>query len=181
MRLWPQQGALFAVVLAVALIPAGARRCAAHELVGPPRPKTLEPFQLGRVDPPKRSLASALAPLLLASGLDFLSTEKPLGFLSVGPVYLTVDGTLYRVAGSREKTPLPGMSAPGFRGTANRVGWGVAEALMAALLCKKAPRVGGTYVIASTQVHSALISSNWQYRAVRPGVDKWHCRNLSGY
>lgn len=168
-------------VLAVAMIALTCDCAAEEELVGPPRPKTLEPFQLGRVDAPKRSLASKIAPLLLASGLDLLSTEKPFGFLSVGPTYVTVDGTLYRVAGSREKTPLPGMSAPGFRGTANRVGWGVAEALMAALLCKKAPRVGGTYVIASTQVHSALISSNWQYRAVRPGVDKWHCRNLSGY
>ncbi len=89
----------------------------------------------------KNTLMKTLLPLVLAQGVDMLTTESPTGFLAV--------------PGTREANPLPGMQSRG-----GRLGWGALEAAFAALLLKKKPALGKAYVAGSTGVHSALARGN---------------------
>ncbi len=155
------------------------------ELAGPPAPPDWHaPRQLqGREPEAKRDLLKELAPLLAAQALDLLSTEKPLGFLAGSPrSFVAANGTRFDFPSAGEGNPvgLPGMAAPGFQGTATRVGWGLGEALLAAALLKHYPQAGRGYVGASTQYHSSLARGNWRNRELVPQfIDNWR-RNVGG-
>ena len=89
----------------------------------------------------KQRLVDTLLPLVLAQGLDLLSTEKPMGFM--------------QHRGALEANPLPGMQS-----TAGRVGWGGLELLAQALLAKKAPKLGKIARNTSIGVHTGLTLGN---------------------
>ena len=89
----------------------------------------------------KQRLVDTLLPLMLAQGLDLLSTEKPMGFL--------------QHPGTFEANPLPGMKS-----TAGRVGWGGLELLAQALLAKKAPKLSKIARNTSIGVHTGLTLGN---------------------
>src|SRR6266545_4203168 len=98
-----------------------------HRFVGPPAPPVYEPRPLaGRLEEPE---GEALWPLLIAMGLDVLSTETG---LRPGETRINAHGIPITAA---ESNPLPGMQVlPG------RLAWGVAEALAARRLAKRDPR-----------------------------------------
>jgi len=63
------------------------------------------------------------------------------------------------VPGTQEGNPLPGMGS-----TLGRVGWGIAEALLAAGLLKAKPSVGRAYVTGSNISHNALVGHNMKLK-----------------
>lgn len=151
------------------------------ELVGPPNPRQYPPRKLeGREDEPKVDLLKTLTPMLIAQALDTLSTERPLGFMANSdpePMLDSRTGVGYVMQGPPEANPLPGMNAGGAAGTASRLGWGLAEILLARTLLKKKPKFGNAYVKGSTAAHSALAYGNWsekdQLDRIKRSLDPW--------
>jgi hypothetical protein len=131
----------------VGLSPADARLLALkdHQAKAAAAPT---PEELG-ADP---SLAKALLPLVLAQGLDLLSTEAPTGFL--------------RYPNTNEANPLPGMQS-----TPGRLGWGALETALIGLLLKKAPEIGMPARNALAGTHSALVLNNEAIMRQKSGVN----------
>jgi hypothetical protein len=110
------------------------------------------------------SLFKALLPLIVAQGLDLLSTEKPLGFL--------------RVEGMAEGSPLPGTHARGMAGTSARLGWGGLETALIAAIAKADPKVGNALVKLLASSHMEYAKKNMEQaemndRLTREGIP-WH-------
>ena len=106
--------------------------------------------------------ASPLTALLIAQGLDLMSTEKPFGFLKNGPREMVGQkGDTWQLNGNQEGNPLPGMQAEGFKGTIGRIGWGAAESLLARELLKRVPKLGKILAGAATGVHAGMADNNW--------------------
>ena len=95
------------------------------------------------------SLAEALLPLVLAQGLDFLSTEKPLGFNR-------------RSDTAEIANKFPGARSQGFAGTAGRIGSGLTELAVAAALTKLAPKVSKAFIAPAATIHTDYAKKNWQ-------------------
>lgn len=97
---------------------------------------------------PASSLEQFLLPLIAAQGIDFLSTEKPMGFN-------------VRDDMRENMNKFPGARAEGFAGTAGRIGSGAAELALAALLHKVSPKIGNAYAVPSITTHTDLARGNW--------------------
>ena len=93
---------------------------------------------------PNPSLFKSLLPLLVAQGLDLLTTENyiaqpaPEGWSNQG-----------------ESNPLPGMQT-----SLGRLGWGALESALMAALLKKAPRIGVPVRNALIATHTGFASGN---------------------
>ncbi len=127
------------------------------ESVGPPAPESrleaLKAHQAALESTPEPtaspSLVQALLPLVLAQGLDFLSTEKPLGFNKRDDI-------------SEINNRFPGARAAGFGGTLGRVGSNLSELMLAAVLAKKAPQLANLYIAPAAGVHADFAGKNWK-------------------
>ena len=105
------------------------------------------------------STFKTLLPLILAQGLDLLSTEKPIGFNKRDDMV-------------EQMNKFPGARAEGFGGTAGRLGSGALELVLAALLHKASPAVGKAYMIPSLSTHTNLARTNWEQMRERAFADK---------
>ena len=120
---------------------------AKQQLVGPPEPRSKYdnlPIEPEPMEEGKTSLVKALLPLILAQGVDLLTTERLMG--------QPPDHT-----GSR---PFEGNPLPGMQSTAGRLGWGALETALAGLLMKKAPKLGARVRNSLVGVHSGLAMGN---------------------
>ncbi len=124
-------------------------------VAGPPAPRSkydnipAEPLRVPQ-ESGRQSLVKSLLPLLVAQGVDLVSTEKPFGFLTV--------------EGMHEGNQLPGANASGFGGTAGRAGWGLAEAALVAALMRANPRLGGAAVRGTASNHLGYAIQNKKQR-----------------
>jgi hypothetical protein len=105
------------------------------------------------------SLVKALLPILLAQGLDFVSTEEPIGFLRRDDM-------------AEYMNRFPGARAQGFAGTAGRMGSGVLELALAALLNKASPTLGRAYAVPSISTHMDLAKGNLIQASERDRADR---------
>jgi len=119
------------------------------QFAGPSAPDDYTPqarqLQGRQDDPASASMLKALAPLLIAQGMDLLSTEKPFGFMAH-------NGAVWH---SPEANPLPGMGS-----TPGRLGWGLGEGLLAAMLLKNYPSAGKAMVTGGNILHNAMVQRN---------------------
>jgi hypothetical protein len=97
----------------------------------------------------KPSIQDLLMPLIIAQGLDMLSTEKPIGFNKRDDIH-------------EVNNKFPGARAKGFGGTVGRLGSGLSELALAALLAKKSPRLAKLYIAPATGVHMDFADKNWK-------------------
>jgi hypothetical protein len=135
---------------------------AKKRLVGPPSPRSKYdnlPREVKPVEPDRSSLMDVLLPLILSQGLDFISTEKPLGFNR-------------REDLSEVANPFPGARSRGFGGTAGRTVSMGAELLLAALLAKRKPSLAKMYIVPSVSSHASYAYNNLKMAENRDMLDK---------
>ena len=101
----------------------------------------------------KGDILKAILPLLIAQGLDLVSTEQAIGTPTPKPYIY--NGKLWTHHPIYERNPLPGMQS-----SVGRIGWGALEAALAALVLKKAPKVGVPARNALVGVHTGLARGN---------------------
>lgn len=89
------------------------------------------------------SLVKALLPLILAQGVDLLTTERLLSSPST-------DGA----------SPIEGNPLPGMQSSLGRLGWGALETALAGLVMKKAPKLAIPARNVLVGVHSGLAAGN---------------------
>ncbi len=89
------------------------------------------------------SLVKTLLPLVLAQGMDLLTTEN-----------LIAQPAAYGV-NQFERNPLPGMGS-----SLGRLGWGALETALAAAVMRKAPKIGRPARNALVGIHSGLARGN---------------------
>lgn len=129
--------------------------------------QSLETEPHWRDEPPENGdISKMLLGLAIAQGIDFLSTERPLGFMSMNKPGWGWEW--------EEGNPLPGMKSHGVAGTGARVGYGILEMLAAKYLMDKHPKVGKALSAGAIGVHTGLARGNWdkmeEARRVFPDV-----------
>ncbi len=124
------------------------------EITGPPAPRSkydnipAAPLRVPAEAETPSVLRDVLLPIVLAQGLDFLSTEKPLGFNQRSDMEETAN-------------KFPGARSKGLAGTAGRLGSNLSELLLAALVAKIAPEAAGAFVVPTASSHVDYAKRNW--------------------
>ena len=133
--------------------------------LGPPAPPPKGVRPPLTIDPPKPiSIKELLIPLLLAQGVDLLTTENLLSL----PRQQIGNG---RFVEGGERNPLPGMGASGAGGSLARLGYGGLEALLVGLLAKKSPEAGKVVRNSLLTKHTNLGLHNQKLRETLDKMD----------